>query len=66
MFQGLKGKGVQFEHAWQDDPTTCCQPIIFPSHLQEIDDMMMWVRKTICNHQVVMIEPIDEDLVATS
>jgi hypothetical protein len=26
MVQGLKNKGVHFEHVWQDDLTTCHQP----------------------------------------
>jgi hypothetical protein len=39
--------------------------IIFPLHLQKINDVVMWVRETICNHQVVVVEPIDENLVGT-
>ncbi len=56
---------MHFEYASQDDPTTCRQPIIFPPHLQKINDMVMWVRETICNHQVIMVEPVDENIVGT-
>jgi hypothetical protein len=61
----LKHKGVHFARAWQDDPTTCHQPIINPPHLQKINDMVMWVKEAICGHKVVMVEPIDENLVET-
>ncbi len=54
---------IEFEHAWEVNPTTCHQPIIIPPHVQEIDDMAMWGREAICNNQVATIELIDEDFV---
>jgi hypothetical protein len=58
----LKGKGVHFEHAWQyGHPTTCHQPIIFPPHLQKINDMAIWVKEAICDHLLMKIlsKPFD-------
>jgi hypothetical protein len=33
--------------------------------LQKINDMVMWVKEAICDHKVVMVELIDENLVET-
>ncbi len=48
------------------NPTTSREPIRFPKHLQQIDDIVMWVHEAIRHHHVTTMEPIDEDLLHLS
>jgi hypothetical protein len=58
----IKNARVEFQCAWLTNPTTCHEPIKFLEHLQQIDDMAMWVREAICDHHATTMEPINEDL----
>jgi hypothetical protein len=57
---------VEFQCAWLPNPTTSREPIRFLEHLQQIDDMVMWVHEAICHHHATTMEPTDEDLLHLS
>jgi hypothetical protein len=57
---------VEFQCVWMANPATCHEPIRFPEHLQQIDDMVMWVQEAIRDHHVTTMEPTNEDLLHLS
>ncbi len=56
----------EFVRAWQPHPSTCNQPINFPSNLEEIAEKTTWLREAIQTHQLANDMPIDTDLVHLS
>jgi hypothetical protein len=57
---------LNFQCDWLSNPITSGQPIIFPPHLQEIDQMAKCVKEAIWTHQVDKTLPIDDDLLLLS
>jgi hypothetical protein len=53
---------IEFQCDWLSNHTTSGQPITFPPHLQEIDQMAKWVKEAIQTHQVDRNLPINDDL----
>ncbi len=56
----------EFGSGWQSDPSTCNQPIHFPSNLEEIAEMTTWQREAIQTHPLASDVPIGTDLVNLS
>jgi hypothetical protein len=51
---GVEDEKTAFEHAWESNLMTSSTPLAFPAHLEGVEELAKWARKTICAHQVAI------------